>query len=54
MTFPENDIVLVWLHEELRKAEVSRGHGRIVIEIVDGKAHHGEATVKALFKIDNQ
>ena len=46
----ENKLALVWFSEELRKYESDKAHARIVIEIVDGKAHHSESTKKRLFK----
>ncbi len=51
MTQNENKLALVWISEELRKYESEKAHARIVIEIVDGKAHHRESTEKGLFKV---
>ena len=51
MTQNENKLALVWFSEELRKYEEGKSHARILIEIVDGKAHKRESTEKGLFKI---
>ncbi len=54
MKHPENKAALIWISEELRRAENVKEHKRIVIDIVDGKAHHSEISTKTLFCLDNK